>query len=155
MAHWLRRIFRFVFYVFLRRTQRKFVRSAKIRALKVYLQALQASRQLVIAYTGLLILLQVLTLGVVVLLAGVTLMLPWTLESKGIFLTIVGGVLFLLPTVLLSMALSEKTWYRASRADELMRQAVGQPESKDESESVPGSVPNGRDRSSSNVEKTP
>ena len=94
----------------------------KRKAILVYLKTLQAARKSLIAAILIFATLQLMMLGLLgSLVVSVWLIPTDDLQTKLFILLGVFGSLFLVPVLLLVYFLSEKTWFRLSRAEELLK----------------------------------
>lgn len=94
------------------------------RALLVYLKTLQAVRRSLIAVIAVFFILQLMVIGFVGTVITALWLWPTDLEVKlytslGIF-----GTFFLLPLIGLCLGFSERTWFKASRAEELLKKSA-------------------------------
>lgn len=89
-----------------------------------YVKGVQAARRGVIGYLGLCLMRFALGFGLLLLHAGLVLYLPWSVREKGLLLLLLGGVYTACAAVAFAVLLSQRTWMRATRADEIVDRAV-------------------------------
>lgn len=108
----------------LRRQQRGTLHMGRIKAATYYVKGVQAARRGVMGYLGLAMLKQLLGLGVLLLHIGLVVYLPWTVQEKGLLLLAMGGLYTVLAAIAFGILLSQRTWMKATRADEAVSRAV-------------------------------
>lgn len=94
----------------------------KIEAAKSYLKGVSVARRAFLMTTGYLLGLLCLAFGALMVIAGLILYLPITLEAKALVLLIGGGALFLIAAVGLLIASRERTWLEFSKGKDLVEE---------------------------------
>ncbi|MDD2598486.1 MAG: hypothetical protein PHO37_04590 [Kiritimatiellae bacterium] len=95
-----------------------------VKAATCYVKGVQGARQGVIGYLGLCLMRFILGFGLVLLHLGLLLYLPWSTREKGLLLLILGVLYTALAVVAFAVVLSQRTWMKATRADEVVRCAL-------------------------------
>ena len=124
MRLWTRILIEVALGWWLRRQRTRTTSKLKIKGLKIYLKILQGARLSVIGIVAILFTLQLMALGLVLTLGAGVYLLPLPDETKIWIVFGVGSIFFLLPLVLLSIFLSERLWYQASGASDLVKDAL-------------------------------
>ena len=114
---WISEIFFFLIRQFL---YRKAVNRAKKEGLLFYLKALQVIRKSILGSLGLVFAFQMLIFGFVGVITVGVLLLPQDTDFKLWLLFGIFSALFVIPAFILSVALSEKVWFRISGAEKMM-----------------------------------
>jgi len=107
-----------------RRQQRNAVHMARIKTATYYVKGVQAARLSLMAYLGLCMLRFTLGFGFVLLHAGLLVYLPWSAKQKGLLLMGLGGFYAVAGMIVFAALLSQRTWMKATRADEAVARAV-------------------------------
>jgi hypothetical protein len=100
----------------------------KIEAAIAYLKVLQGTRRFVIVTMLLFFFVVVLGCGFLLIPIALLLFMPWAPETKAIVGICIGAAYVVIPTIVISMLLSEKRWIRWSGVGKLIRQ-VNRPKS--------------------------
>jgi len=108
----------------LRRERRSAVHLGRIKVATCYVKGVQAARWGVMGYLGLCLMRFALGFGFLLLHAGLVLYLPWSVRDKGLLLLILGGLYTAFAGVAFAALLSQRTWMKATRADEVVDRAV-------------------------------
>ncbi len=100
------------------------VQKAKRRGVIAYIQALDGIRRaLIFAFIGFLFLQTIMLAGVGALVSGVML-LDYDLHFKLQILFATFLAIFLIPILLISIALSQRVWYRVSGAEKMVNETL-------------------------------
>jgi hypothetical protein len=91
------------------------------RALLVYLKALQAARRSLMTAMALFFVLQLMVLGFIGTLVTAIWLWPTDTETKLFTLLGIFGACFLIPLIALLFFFSERLWFKASGADQLLK----------------------------------
>ncbi len=126
MAPWLKRFLQAGLLFFFQQWRRDLINRSKAKGIAVYLKALQGARRSLIFVAAVIVTLQLLLVGLFMALGAAVYLLPWSLEAKAYLVLGVGAALFLLPLGFLFYALSERVWYKASGAEEMVEKFLAE-----------------------------
>jgi hypothetical protein len=102
------------------------VQLLKIEAAKLCLHGLQVARSSALGLIRLGLLIGLVCLGLVLFHAGLFILLPWTLAVKAAIAMLLGLAYVAIGSVVLHLAMAEKTWMEKSGITELLKKATGQ-----------------------------
>ncbi len=96
----------------------------RIEVAKSYLQGLQMARLSAIGLMRMGLLISLISVGMLLLHAGLFVLLPWTLEIKAVSGMILGSVYMVAGGVALRWSMNEKTWMEKSGAMEMLEEVT-------------------------------
>jgi CBS domain containing-hemolysin-like protein len=102
-----------------------FVSSLKIQTAIVYLNLIKGARRLSILFCLLIGCAVVFACGFLLVPVGLCLFMPWSPETKAIVAVSTGAAYIIIPLIVIMVLFSQKRWMRFSRADVLLRDALG------------------------------
>lgn len=120
MKRILRQLFHFIFHFAVHEARKRVERQVKLKSLQVYLKALKVTRLTLSGILALLFVLQVCAMGLLTALGAALYLAPWEPQVKAIVALSVGGALFVIPLFLALFALSDRTWFKYSGAEQMM-----------------------------------
>lgn len=124
MNGWRRYLIEMILNLWLRRQRNRAVSRLKMEGLKTYLKALQVARMSAVGIVTLLVALQLMCLGLLVMVAAGVYLTPLEEDARLWVIFGSGAVLFFVPFLVLAIFLSERMWYRASGAGEMVHDAL-------------------------------
>ena len=101
---------------------RQALRKAKSQGLLVYLKALQAVRKALAGGLLFFVLIQLMIFGLIGSVVTLVLLGPQDVTTKLSILFVIFAALFLIPFLFLLAVFSEKTWFKISGAEKLIRE---------------------------------
>jgi ABC-type proline/glycine betaine transport system permease subunit len=103
------------------------VQLLKIEAAKFCLHGLRIARSSALGLMRLGLLIGLIGLGMVLFHAGLFILLPWTLAVRAALAMLLGLVYVAIGSIMLHLAMAEKTWMDNSGVTELLEKATGRP----------------------------
>lgn len=100
------------------------LRKVKAKGIRVYLQVLQAVRRSAMVAIAALIILQLIGVGFAIMVAAGMFLLPLEFVQKMWILFGIGSVMFFVPVIALCYLLSQKLWYKASGAEQMVNDLI-------------------------------
>ncbi len=124
MKDFLYFIFRFLFKAWVKKGQRDVVSDLKAKSLVTYLHILNGARMSVMGMVTVLLILQMVSFGLALMIGAAVFLAPFELNLKLWIVFAVGGFLFVLPILGISLLLSQRLWYRLSGAEKMVSEVL-------------------------------
>lgn len=102
------------------------VQMLKIEAAKSYVHGVQMVRLSAIGLLQMGLVIGLISVGVLLLHAGLFILLPWSVKAKALLGVLLGLAYVIIGGVALRAAMDEKTWMEKSGAAEMVAEATGQ-----------------------------
>lgn len=119
MMPWLIELLSFFIKSFI---YRKALSKARQKGLLFYLKTLQVVRKSIVLFLLAFALFQIMIFGLIGFIVAIIFLYPEEIQWKLWALLIVSGVLFFVPMTFLFIIFSERVWYKASGAENMMSQ---------------------------------
>lgn len=120
MSRWAVHVIEFLFRWWMGRAKRQAFFEVRKKGIQAYLKFLQGARLTAVGFITALIVLQLIGFGLAMMVTAGVLLSPWEMEIKLWIVFGVGASLFLIPVLGLSFLLSQRLWYRASGAEDMV-----------------------------------
>ena len=117
-------ILRFILKFLFKRKYRKLAHKWRVKGVVFYLRLINGARQASLAVVAGLVFLQLMALGFIMMVTAGLLLSPLSMEEKLWGLLGAGGFLFLIPAIALLVIFSQRSWYKLSGAERLVRDAL-------------------------------
>lgn len=113
-------VLRIFFKAWMKKGQQDVVSDIKAKSIVAYLRLLNGARMSLVGIVTVFLVMQLIVFGLALMVGTAVFLVPIDMNLKLWALFALGGLLFLVPILGISILLSQRLWYRASGADKMV-----------------------------------